>query len=191
MSAKAVHHCAVCGVPSVSSCSACRSIFYCGSTCQKEHWSVHKDECTRKCMLEYSGTLTDGKIGTPFERTTNFTFKEPIQSKKIARDWKDAVKGSQLMEVVIEKYNDAKFALQDCWSCRICGGSATRIFSRVDCHIVFHSKDRQGQIILNSLRDQVICNKESCTHQQTCMADYFATGLVDRLAHEFPSRVHA
>ena len=67
-----------------------------------------------------------------------------------------------------------------------------REFSRESIAILFfHSKDRQGQIILNSLRDQVICNKESCTHQQTCMADYFATGLVDRLAHEFPSRVHA
>ena len=34
-----------CGQPSTSSCSACKTIFYCGVICQTADWPNHKEEC--------------------------------------------------------------------------------------------------------------------------------------------------
>mmetsp|Transcript_2515 Transcript_2515/g.5026 ORF Transcript_2515/g.5026 Transcript_2515/m.5026 type:complete len:760 (-) Transcript_2515:118-2397(-) len=39
--------CAYCGVEvdKPSACSKCRKTYYCGRTCQRNHWKVHKHEC--------------------------------------------------------------------------------------------------------------------------------------------------
>lgn len=45
--------CAYCGVrvekPSI--CSQCKRTYYCGRTCQRNHWKVHKHECGKQGML--------------------------------------------------------------------------------------------------------------------------------------------
>lgn len=28
-------------------CSSCRNVYYCGSDCQRQHWTSHKEECSR------------------------------------------------------------------------------------------------------------------------------------------------
>ena len=32
-------------------CDGCRSVCYCGRRCQKAHWSVHRHECNRLCII--------------------------------------------------------------------------------------------------------------------------------------------
>ena len=45
--------CATCGSPkNLSSCAKCKSIFYCGAACQREHWKTHKADCAR-LLAEY------------------------------------------------------------------------------------------------------------------------------------------
>ncbi len=42
--------CAHCGDegPEKSVCSQCRSVFYCGGECQRQHWPNHKVVCGRQ-----------------------------------------------------------------------------------------------------------------------------------------------
>ena len=45
--------CATCGSPkNLSSCAKCKSIFYCGAACQRDHWKTHKADCAR-LLAEY------------------------------------------------------------------------------------------------------------------------------------------
>ena len=38
-------HCGVCGKPSTSKCSLCKSAYYCSKACQKRDWKSHKNVC--------------------------------------------------------------------------------------------------------------------------------------------------
>ncbi|XP_015588876.1 protein msta [Cephus cinctus] len=38
-------NCAVCNVPAVQKCSACKSVFYCNREHQKQHWKSHSKTC--------------------------------------------------------------------------------------------------------------------------------------------------
>jgi len=40
--------CAVCRELSKVRCSACKNVWYCGEEHQKEHWKIHKVECSKK-----------------------------------------------------------------------------------------------------------------------------------------------
>lgn len=40
------HNCEVCGKYTKQTCSKCKRVYYCGSDCQKSHWSEHKKTCT-------------------------------------------------------------------------------------------------------------------------------------------------
>ena len=166
--------CAVCGKPGVSSCSACRREFYCGPTCQRSHWSEHKRECTGRCKLSYQGTVNDGKGDG--KRETKYEFKEAIESKTTARDWTDQTKGSWLMDDLVLKYDGAKLALRDDWRCGCCGGPATRIVSRVDLHLVAHSKRGSGVTVM-ALVDQAACNKSACGDYVKLLQDLTAENL--------------
>jgi hypothetical protein len=37
--------CARCGVVALSLCSRCRGVFFCGRTCQRSHWPLHRAVC--------------------------------------------------------------------------------------------------------------------------------------------------
>ena len=39
------HACAVCNAPTRTKCSHCLQVYYCSVNCQREHWSLHRDEC--------------------------------------------------------------------------------------------------------------------------------------------------
>lgn len=38
-------NCQKCSEKKLKKCSACRKALYCNETCQKEHWSIHKNSC--------------------------------------------------------------------------------------------------------------------------------------------------
>lgn len=42
--------CAICGVKASQTCSACKSVQYCGAEHQKKHWKIHKLECRPFCI---------------------------------------------------------------------------------------------------------------------------------------------
>merc|ERR1719235_1698365 len=53
--------CAYClsAVSKPSTCSQCRSAYYCGRTCQRNHWKVHKHECGKKGLLDKLSLTTN------------------------------------------------------------------------------------------------------------------------------------
>ena len=169
--------CAVCGKPGVLSCSACRHEFYCGPTCQRSHWPLHKGECTARYMLHYTGQINDG--ADVDKRETQYEFKETIESKKLVRDWSDTTKGSRLLDGLRLKYAGKKLALRDDWSCVSCGGPAARIVSRTDLHLVsqrYPGADGRiyGGITVMGTLDYAACNHQRCSEYVNMMTNVMA-----------------
>ena len=47
--------CASCGATSkLKSCSACKSVWYCGAECQRQHWKEHKVACKQAQAEKFS-----------------------------------------------------------------------------------------------------------------------------------------
>jgi hypothetical protein len=45
MDSKTMPKCAICGTPTTSKCTGCKSKFYCGEPCQSKDWHSHKKVC--------------------------------------------------------------------------------------------------------------------------------------------------
>ena len=44
-------------------CSQCHSVYYCGATCQRKHWRIHKNECKALAAADFKGILWAARAG--------------------------------------------------------------------------------------------------------------------------------
>lgn len=81
-------HCVVCGTLSSKTCGRCKIIIYCSTTCQKQHWTVHKHECVKVDGVlktpgsqEYDMNLQDDQQAQPHSHHGNlFDYMFPMKS---------------------------------------------------------------------------------------------------------------
>jgi hypothetical protein len=59
--------CALCGAQEAKThCGSCKLVKYCGSTCQRNHWRVHKKKCQRKSRTATkTASLGNNEQSTP------------------------------------------------------------------------------------------------------------------------------
>lgn len=74
--------CGNCSTPleKVLSCSRCKSISYCGKSCQTSHWTIHKTECGQKFSQSYTA-LHDHELVSAQDR-----FKAVVAKYNLADD---------------------------------------------------------------------------------------------------------
>ncbi|KAK8785294.1 ankyrin repeat and MYND domain-containing protein 2-like [Amblyomma americanum] len=85
--------CTTCGEPQADKrCSACKSVQYCGATCQKLHWFTHKRHCARlaaehqKALAEKAAQeeceqrAKEEETSTTTEQATEKSSKEPADN---------------------------------------------------------------------------------------------------------------
>ncbi|XP_058984762.1 SET domain-containing protein SmydA-8-like [Musca domestica] len=68
--------CAVCQVPATLTCSACKSVKYCGKDHQREHWQEHKVECESSYRIENDAILGRHLLVTRDIQAGNVIFEE-------------------------------------------------------------------------------------------------------------------
>ncbi|XP_075166937.1 SET and MYND domain containing, arthropod-specific, member 5 [Haematobia irritans] len=68
--------CAVCQVPATLTCSACKSVKYCGKDHQREHWKEHKVECESPYKIETDPILGRHLLVTRDIQAGNVIFEE-------------------------------------------------------------------------------------------------------------------
>ena len=90
-----------CDQPGTNKCSACKTTFYCGPTCQTAHWAHHKEECEGHLL----------KVGSAHFAKAQAFF--------IADNWVQALRYSDL---TLTKFNAMKKrpleAISDAQSCK-------------------------------------------------------------------------
>ena len=88
-----------CDQPGTKSCSACKTSFYCGVSCQTAHWSSHKEECDGH--LRKVGKVNLAK-SDGFERENNFV--QALRYAEIAATKLKKLKDRRLETVELINY---------------------------------------------------------------------------------------
>lgn len=87
---KSMHPCAVCTKPCLSTCGQCKTVFYCGSTCQRDDWISHKKVCKpigeQHCRMDVSGNeMSDSSDNLMVEVDSVFVNAVKSHVKSIAK----------------------------------------------------------------------------------------------------------
>ncbi|XP_021900600.1 histone-lysine N-methyltransferase ASHR1 isoform X2 [Carica papaya] len=82
-------------------CSACQIVWYCGSTCQKLEWKLHRLECQALCRLEKDRR----KLVTPSIRLMlKLYLRKKLQNEKVIST--TAMNNFKLVEVLVAHMSD-------------------------------------------------------------------------------------
>ena len=93
--AKGTQYCAACGKAdeNLKQCSACKSVLYCGRSCQLTHRKDHKKECKRiEKALAASESPASGVAAMPTANSLRFLsdyykFGKPMTSEQVKAFW--------------------------------------------------------------------------------------------------------
>ena len=83
-----------CTKPGRHKCSSCKRISYCGTECQKAHWTHHKTDCKRMASLDartaergHTDKLPDGKVAFNMMSIMEETDEITAKADKVAKSF--------------------------------------------------------------------------------------------------------
>ncbi|KAH3745312.1 hypothetical protein Pelo_13314 [Pelomyxa schiedti] len=95
------HKCAVCGATTTLRCSRCKSVHYCSSAHQKQHWPTHKKSCNSTTTTPPASSAST----TPASSTTSTTASAPSCAPDgVASQWMTGVVEHKRHEWLVDCY---------------------------------------------------------------------------------------
>ncbi len=107
--------CNLCGLPSTQRCNACKVVFYCGRSHQKDDWPKHKHACREYQRLKSKGQDFEGDIREGEDGVLNSVFSSQTFSCSSAGEYAGTFRWSQKFDFTQMPVYQSPAALECGW----------------------------------------------------------------------------